>query len=124
MTANGWVQIAIYAAILLALARPLGGYMTAVFDGRVAFLRPLERAIYALAASMSAQEQHWLTYGFGMLLFHAAGFALLYAMHAAAILSAVQPAGAGRRLARSRFQHRRQLRRPTRIGSPTRPNRR
>ena len=37
MTANGWMQIAIFVAILIALARPLGGYMTAVFEGRVTF---------------------------------------------------------------------------------------
>jgi K+-transporting ATPase ATPase A chain len=80
MTANGSIQIAIYAAILLVLARPLGGYMTAVFDGRVGFLRPVERAFYALCGFDERQEQHWLTYGFGMLLFHAAGFGLLYAL--------------------------------------------
>jgi K+-transporting ATPase ATPase A chain len=80
MTANGWTQIAIYAAILIVLARPLGGYMTAVFDGRIGFLRPVERVFYALCGVDERQEQHWLTYGFGMLLFHAAGFALLYAM--------------------------------------------
>jgi potassium-transporting ATPase potassium-binding subunit len=80
MTANGWIQIAIYAAILLALARPLGGYMTAVFDGRIGFLRPAERAIYAACGVDERQEQHWLTYGFGMLLFHAAGFGLLYTL--------------------------------------------
>ena len=80
MTANGWIQIAIYAAILLVLVRPLGGYMTAVFEGRVGFLRPIERGFYALSGVDERQEQHWLTYGFGMLLFHAAGFALLYAL--------------------------------------------
>jgi K+-transporting ATPase ATPase A chain len=80
MTANGWMQIAIYAAILLVMARPLGGYMTAVFEGRIGFLRPVERAFYALCGVDDRQEQHWLTYGFGMLLFHAAGFALLYAL--------------------------------------------
>jgi len=47
MTANGWIQIAIFVAILIALARPLGGYMTAVFEGRVTFLRPVERAFHA-----------------------------------------------------------------------------
>ena len=41
MTFNGWIQIALYTAVLALLARPLGGYMTAVFEGRVAFLRPL-----------------------------------------------------------------------------------
>jgi potassium-transporting ATPase potassium-binding subunit len=80
MTINGWVQIAIFVAILIILARPLGGYMTAVFDGRVGFLRSAERAIYAACGVDVRQEQHWLTYGFAMLLFHAAGFVLLYAI--------------------------------------------
>jgi K+-transporting ATPase ATPase A chain len=80
MTANGWIQIAIYTAILIALARPLGGYMTAVFEGRIGFLRPVERVFYALCGVDERQEQHWLTYGIGMLLFHAAGFLLLYAL--------------------------------------------
>jgi K+-transporting ATPase ATPase A chain len=80
MTANGWIQIAIYTAILIALARPLGGYMTAVFEGRTGFLRPVERVFYALCGVDERQEQHWLTYGIGMLLFHAAGFLLLYAL--------------------------------------------
>ena len=31
MTVNGWIQIAIFVAILIALARPLGGYMTVAF---------------------------------------------------------------------------------------------
>ena len=70
MTANGWIQIAIFTAILILLARPLGGYMTAVFEGRVGFLRPVERVFYALCGVDERQEQHWLTYGIGLLLFH------------------------------------------------------
>ena len=80
MTANGWMQIAIFVAILIALARPLGGYMTAVFEGRVTFLRPIERLFYALCGVDERQEQHWLAYGFGMLLFHAVGFVTLYGL--------------------------------------------
>src|SRR5579864_578232 len=80
MTANGWIQIAIFTAILILVCRPLGGYMTAVFEGRVRFLRPVERGIYALCGVDEKQEQHWLTYGIGVLFFHAAGFALLYAL--------------------------------------------
>ncbi|HLY47175.1 MAG TPA: potassium-transporting ATPase subunit KdpA [Stellaceae bacterium] len=80
MSANGWVQIAVFVAILIALVRPLGGYMTAVFEGRIAFLRPVERVFYRLCGVDPGEEQHWLTYGFGMLLFHAAGFVLLYAL--------------------------------------------
>jgi potassium-transporting ATPase potassium-binding subunit len=83
MTANGWIQIAIFTAILIALARPLGGYMTAVFEGRVGYLRPVERGIYALCGVDERQEQHWLAYGIGMLLFHVAGFLALYGLQRA-----------------------------------------
>jgi K+-transporting ATPase ATPase A chain len=78
MTINGWIQIAIFTAILIALARPLGGYMTAVFEGRVGFLRPVERGIYALCGVDEKEEQHWLTYGIGMLFTQIVGFLLLY----------------------------------------------
>ncbi len=40
MTANGWVQIAIYCAVIIAVTRPLGGYMTRVFNGDRTLLRP------------------------------------------------------------------------------------
>ena len=79
MTANGWIQIAIFVAILTALARPLGGYMTAVFEGRVTVLRPVERVFYALCGTRG-EEQHWLTYGFGVLVFHVFGFISLYGL--------------------------------------------
>ena len=47
MTANGWLQLALYVVVLLALAKPLGAYMARVYEGRPAFLNrlgaPLER---------------------------------------------------------------------------------
>jgi len=80
MTANGWIQIGTFTAILIVLVRPLGGYLTAVFEGRARFLRPVELVFYRLSGVDEREEQHWLTYGIGMLLFHAAGFLLLYAL--------------------------------------------
>ncbi len=51
MTVNGWVQIALFCVVVILLVKPLGGYMTRVFNGERTFLspplRPLERAIYA-----------------------------------------------------------------------------
>ena len=50
MTFNGWLQIALFSAIVIALTRPFGGYMTRVFAGERTFLSPLlgpvERVIY------------------------------------------------------------------------------
>ena len=52
MTINGWTQIALFCAIIIALTRPFGGYMTRVFAGERTLLhpvlRPVERAIYCL----------------------------------------------------------------------------
>ena len=49
MTVNGWLQIALYCVLLVLLTKPLGGYMTAVFNGERTFLspvlRPLERGL-------------------------------------------------------------------------------
>ena len=43
MTVNGWMQIALFALIVIALAKPLGGYMARVFDGERTFLSPVLR---------------------------------------------------------------------------------
>ena len=45
MTINGWIQIAIYCAIVVALVKPLGWYMTAVFNGERTFLSPVLRPV-------------------------------------------------------------------------------
>ena len=41
MTSNGWLQIALFALIVIAITRPFGGYMTRVFAGERTPLRPL-----------------------------------------------------------------------------------
>jgi K+-transporting ATPase ATPase A chain len=84
MTINGWIQIAIFCAIVVALVKPLGGYMTRVFNGERTLLspvlHPIERGLYALSGVDGRQEQHWLTYAVAMLLFNAAGFVLLFVL--------------------------------------------
>ncbi len=82
MTANGWIQIALYCAIIIAITKPLGGYMTRVFNGDKTFLspvlRPLERVLYALSGVKEDEDQHWVTYAIAMLAFTMAGFVSLY----------------------------------------------
>ena len=84
MTINGWIQIALYCAIIIAITKPFGGYMTRVFNGERTFLspilRPVERAFYAICRVDESEEQHWLTYAIAMLAFTAAGFLSLYAI--------------------------------------------
>jgi len=84
MTLEGWIQIALFAVIIIALARPLGGYMTRVFEGERTFLspllRPLERGFYRLAGVDEATEQHWLAYAVSVLVFSLVGFVTLYGL--------------------------------------------
>jgi len=84
MTWLGWLQIAVFTLAVVALVRPLGGYMTRVFEGERTWismvLGPVEKLFYAIAGVKPAQEQNWKTYALSMLAFNAAGFGLLYAM--------------------------------------------
>jgi K+-transporting ATPase ATPase A chain len=84
MTAIGLFQILLYCVIIVAITPPLGAYMTRVFNGERTFpslvLRPVEIAIYKIAGVDERHEQHAATYTVGMLLFHAGGFLILYAL--------------------------------------------
>src|SRR5262252_10099111 len=84
MTLVGWTQILVFCAIVAALVRPLGSYMTRVFNGERTFLSPVlgpvEGALYSAAGIDETREQHWLTYTVAMLLFHIGGFLVLYAL--------------------------------------------
>src|ERR1044072_483796 len=84
MTAIGWIQILLYCAIVVALGKPLGWYMTQVFNGERTFLspvlRPVESAIYWIGGVDEKREQHWLTYAVAMLLFHVGGFLIIYGL--------------------------------------------
>src|SRR5258708_33812968 len=84
MTIIGWIQISLYCAIVVALIKPLGWYMTRVFNGEKTFLspvlRPVEAALYWAGGVDQRREQHWLIYTVSMLFFHVGGFLILYAL--------------------------------------------
>jgi len=84
MTVNGWLQIALFAALIILIVKPLGSYMTRVFNGERTLLSPVlapfERGIYWLCGVDEKREQSWLTYAVAMLLFSLAGFLTLYAL--------------------------------------------
>ena len=82
MTLNGWLQIALFIAAVLLLAKPMGTYMAAVFDRRKTFLDPVlapcERLLYRLTGIDSAEEMRWTQYLVAMLAFSAATLVLTY----------------------------------------------
>jgi potassium-transporting ATPase potassium-binding subunit len=97
MTIIGWIQILLYCAIVAALVRPLGGYMTRVFNGERTFLspvlRPVERALYWLGGVKESREQDWVSYTIAMLFFHIGGFLILYVLMRTQALLPFNPAG-------------------------------
>jgi potassium-transporting ATPase potassium-binding subunit len=56
MTSNGWIQIAIFCAIVVAITKPLGGYMTRVFQGERTFLHPVLRPVERGAAASTRRR--------------------------------------------------------------------
>ena len=84
MTLQGWAQIALYAFVIVVITRPLGGYMTRVFNGErtllTPVLQPVERLLYRASGIDETREQSWVTYAVAMLFFSVAGFVTLYAL--------------------------------------------
>src|SRR6202171_3233432 len=84
MTAIGWIPINPDCPIIAALAKPLGWYMTRVFNGERTFLspilQPVEAGLYWIGGVDDKREQHWLTYTVAMLFFHVGAFLILYAL--------------------------------------------
>jgi K+-transporting ATPase ATPase A chain len=78
MTLNGWLQIAVFCGLLLALTKPLGLYMTRVFDGSFRWLGWIERPLYRVMGVDPAEDQHWKQYAGSLLLFSAFGMLVTY----------------------------------------------
>jgi len=78
MTANGWLQFAIYFVVLLVFMRPLGIYMAQVFSGKYGFLRPVENVIYRACGIRRDEEMTWREYTVAMLLFSFVSLVLMY----------------------------------------------
>jgi K+-transporting ATPase ATPase A chain len=83
MSANGWLQLGIFLALLLLLIKPLGQYMAGVFDGSAAVLRwlgPLERGLYRLCRVDASASMSWKQYALAMLMFNTLGALAVYAL--------------------------------------------
>ena len=78
MTANGWIQILFYCAVLLAVTKPMGIYMLRVYDGSFRWLGFVERAIYRICGVDEKEDQHWTAYAAGLLLFSVASMLVTY----------------------------------------------
>ncbi len=84
MNTWGWLQIGLYMLVLLLLAKPLGGYMAAVYEGRATWAQriggPLERLLYRGAGVDPARGMSWIDYAMAMLWFNLLGALVVYAL--------------------------------------------
>jgi K+-transporting ATPase ATPase A chain len=82
MTVNGWLQIAVFFLLVLAVTKPLGVFMANVFNRERTFLdpllRPIERLIYRLTGVNEEREMRWTEYAISMLLFSVVSMLVLY----------------------------------------------
>ncbi|MGB6193179.1 MAG: potassium-transporting ATPase subunit KdpA [Terracidiphilus sp.] len=82
MSLNGWLQILLFIVVVLFLAKPMGSYLTRVFERRRTFLDPVldpcERLLYRLAGIDPQREMRWTEYATAMLIFSAATLLLTY----------------------------------------------
>jgi potassium-transporting ATPase potassium-binding subunit len=82
MSANGWFQILLFLAVILAITKPLGTFIARVFNREKTFLdpllRPVEKLIYRLTGVDEKSEMRWTEYAIAMLLFSVVSLVLLY----------------------------------------------
>jgi K+-transporting ATPase ATPase A chain len=97
MTANGTLQLVFYVVVLIALAKPLGTYMAAIYEGKPAILNqfgaPIERLIYRLCGVKESEEMHWTQYALAVLWFSLFGLLAVYALQRLQNYLPLNPAG-------------------------------
>ena len=95
MTQYGWFQIVLFIAAVLLLAKPMGSYMTLVFERRRTYLDPVlvpcERLLYRLTGVKPEEEMRWTEYAVSMLIFSAATMLLTYVMERAQQMLPLNP---------------------------------
>jgi len=82
MTANGWFQILLFFFLIFLVTKPLGLFITRVFNREKTFLdpvlRPIERLVYRVTLVDENREMRWTEYAISMLLFSGVSMLVLY----------------------------------------------
>ncbi|MCX5900257.1 MAG: potassium-transporting ATPase subunit KdpA, partial [Proteobacteria bacterium] len=85
MNIYGWIQLALFVGLLLALTKPLGVYLTSVLDaGGKTFLDPVlspcEQLLYRLFGIKNTAEQSWKHYVISLFMFSLVSLLFTYAV--------------------------------------------
>jgi K+-transporting ATPase ATPase A chain len=99
MNTFSWIQLIFYIVVLLALAKPLGGFMARVYQGEHTFLDrvlgPVERLIYRASGVRAEDDMDWKTYAVAMMLFNVAGLLVVYGLQRLQGVLPLNPQGLG-----------------------------
>ena len=99
MNLYSWLQILIFMATLLLLAKPLGTYMAKIYQGERFFLDrvlgPVERFLYRLSGIDPQSEMTWKAYAVAMLVFNIIGLIFVYSLQRLQGILPVNPQGLG-----------------------------
>src|SRR5665213_1728976 len=84
MTVQGWILILVFFGILLAITKPMGLWIFAIYEGRRtpfhAVLGPVERGFYRLSGINPDEAQSWHRYAAHMIVFNAVLALFTYAI--------------------------------------------
>lgn len=99
MTFSGWALILTFIALTAALAKPMGLWLFALYEGRATplhrLLGPVERGLYRLSGIDPNEEQGWRRYALHMLLFNLVLLMFTYAVLRLQGVLPVNPQGFG-----------------------------
>src|SRR5471030_2865394 len=80
MTFAGWSMILLFVVLIVALAKPAGAWMHALYARETLPLGFVERGFYKLAGIDPKAEQSWVGYAASLMVFNLGGIALLFAI--------------------------------------------
>ncbi len=84
MTISGWAMILLFLALFVALAKPVGAWLFALYGGEnmpmARVIGPVERGFYKLAGIDGSRDQTWVGYAVAVLMFNIAGIGSLFAI--------------------------------------------
>src|SRR5215468_5243033 len=99
MTSIGIVQILVFFGLILLVTKPVGLFMSRLFQGERTFLhpilRPVEVLVYRLCGVREDQEQRWTQYAASLLAFSLFAFLFTYALMRLQGLLPFNPQGFG-----------------------------
>jgi K+-transporting ATPase ATPase A chain len=93
MTTHAWLLLAVYVALLVALALPLGRYIANLMAGRFAFASRVEAPLYRLCGIKADADMGWLQYTLALLLFNGLGVLAVYALQRMQLWLPLNPQG-------------------------------